>query len=117
MSSGYMLERLTADELARKCGDADITMGEVARRFGKRLVIIVTELDTGRDKRLTTETDPTLPVRVAVRMSMGVPGLMEPYLYSGHVYCDGGMTNDFPLDALSEGGRPVTYIIIYIHTS
>ena len=35
-------------------------------------------------------------------MSMGVPGLMEPVAYRGHVYCDGGMTNDFPIDALPE---------------
>ena len=23
--------------------------------------------------------------------------------YQGHVYCDGGMTNDFPMNALPEG--------------
>ena len=37
---------------------------------------------------------------------MGVPGVMEPLRYDGHVYCDGGMTNDFPLGALpNDGGR------------
>ena len=36
-------------------------------------------------------------------MSMGVPGIMEPLRYQGHVYCDGGMTNDFPMNALPEG--------------
>ena len=34
---------------------------------------------------------------------MGVPGIMEPLRYQGHVYCDGGMTNDFPMNALPEG--------------
>lgn len=29
------------------------------------------------------ETDPELPLRAAVRMSMGVPGLMEPFKYRG----------------------------------
>ena len=28
---------------------------------------------------------------------------MEPLRYQGHVYCDGGMTNDFPMNALPEG--------------
>jgi predicted acylesterase/phospholipase RssA len=78
----------------------DITMGEVLEIFGKRLVIIVTELDTGRERRLTPEADRDLPVRVAVRMSMGVPGLFEPFQYQGHVYVDGGMCNDFPMNAL-----------------
>lgn len=105
VNTGQLLERLIGDALANKCGEPDITLGQVARIFGKRLVIIVTELDSGREKRLTPESDPDLPVRVAVRMSMGVPGLMEPYLYNGHVYCDGGMMNDFPMDALPESGR------------
>ena len=33
-------------------------------------------------------------------MSMGIPGLFEPFGYEGHVYCDGGMINDFPMNAL-----------------
>ena len=50
---------------------------------GKRLVILACELDSGKERRFTPETDPELPVRVAVRMSMGVPGLMEPFKYGG----------------------------------
>ena len=91
--------------LRSKCGTADITLGQVRARYGKRLIIIVTELDSGRERRLTPESDPDLPLRVAVRMSMGVPGIMEPFRYQGHVYCDGGMTNDFPIGVLPEGGR------------
>ena len=52
---------------------------------GKRLVILACELDSGKERRFTPETDPELPVRVAVRMSMGVPGLMEPFKYGGAI--------------------------------
>jgi len=49
-------------------------------------------------------------------MSMGVPGIMEPLRYQGHVYCDGGMTNDFPMNALPEGpgrlGLMVRFIVL-----
>lgn len=31
-----------------QCGSADITMKQVLDRFGKRLIIVVTELDTGK---------------------------------------------------------------------
>merc|ERR1719201_3113845 len=96
---------MVGDAIRDKCGDADITLGQVKTRFGKRLVIIVSELDSGRERQLTPEDDAHLPLRVAVRMSMGVPGIMEPVRYQGHVYCDGGMTNDFPMNALPEGGR------------
>ena len=53
--------------------------------WGKRLVILACELDSGKERRFTPETDPELPVRVAVRMSMGVPGLMEPFKYGGAI--------------------------------
>ena len=103
INSGAMLETMVGDAIKAKCGDADITLGQVKKRFGKRLVIIVSELDSGRERQLTPEDDAHLPLRVAVRMSMGVPGIMEPLRYQGHVYCDGGMTNDFPMNALPEG--------------
>ena len=95
LNSGYILVTMIGEALRAKCGDADITLGEVQQRFGKRVVIVATELDPGRERQLTPEDDGALPLRVAVRMSMGVPGVMEPLRYDGHVYCDGGMTNDF----------------------
>lgn len=120
LNSGAVMEQLIGDalegaplaDLARARGIVmrDITLGEVLEVYGKRLVIIVTELDTGRERRLTPDvingrTDRHLPVRVAVRMSMGVPGLFEPFRYQGHVYCDGGMMNDFPMNALPNDGH------------
>jgi len=105
INSGAVLQDLIAEALESKVGDRNITLGQVKERFGKRLVVLVTALDTGRERQLTPETDPDLPVQVAVRMSGGVPGIMEPFRYEGHVYCDGGMCNDFPLNALPEGGR------------
>ena len=66
-------------------------------------MIVVTELTSGKERQLSPESHPDMPLRVAVRMSMGVPGLMEPMRYEGHLYCDGGMTNDFPMNALPEG--------------
>ena len=92
LNSGLVLEEMVGGALASKTGDADITLGEVQRRYGKRLVIIVTELTSGKERQLTPEAHPDLPLRMAVRMSMGVPGLMEPVRYNGHLYCDGGMT-------------------------
>ena len=103
---------MIGEALRAKCGDADITLGEVQQRFGKRVVIVATELDTGRERQLTPEDDGALPLRVAVRMSMGLPGVMEPLRYDGHVYCDGGMTNDeHPLGATPNDGGRLTRLV------
>mmetsp|Transcript_25360 Transcript_25360/g.69876 ORF Transcript_25360/g.69876 Transcript_25360/m.69876 type:complete len:415 (-) Transcript_25360:378-1622(-) len=88
-----------------KCCARDLTLGQVKEQYGKRVIILVTELDTGRERQLTPETDAELPLRIAVRMSMGVPGLIEPFRYGRHVYCDGGMCNDFPMNALPDDGH------------
>ena len=119
VNSGAVLEQLIGEALegapgadrarARGIAMRDITLGEVLEVFGKRLVLIVTELDTGRERRLTPDvingrTDKDLPVRIAVRMSMGVPGLFEPFRYQGHVYVDGGMCNDFPMNCEFRSG-------------
>lgn len=116
LNSGTCLEEMIGDALEAQCGSRDITMAEVQSRFGKRLVIIVTELDTGHERHLTPEDDPELPVRIAVRMSMGVPGMMEPLRYqrkdgSWHVYVDGGMTDDFPLNAVPDDGHRLGLMI------
>lgn len=96
LNTGTYLERAVGEALRSECGDADITMADVKRRFGKRLIFITTELDSGKERKLTPETDPDLPVRIGVRMSMGIPGVFEPYIYEGHAYCDGGMISGEP---------------------
>jgi hypothetical protein len=65
LNSGEVLEQMVGDALKAQCGDRDITLGGVQRRFGKRLVIVVAELDTGSERRLTPETDASLPLRIA----------------------------------------------------
>ena len=102
VNSGKVLEDLVGEALRTRTGSSDITLGGVRERYGKRLVLIAAELDSGKERRFTPESDPNLPVRVAVRMSMGIPGAFEPFAYQGHVYCDGGMINDFPITALPD---------------
>ena len=103
VNTGAYLEREIHRALHNQCGNGDITMGEVREIYGKRLVFITTELDSGKERRLTPESEPGLPVKVAVRMSMGIPGVFEPFAFEGHLYADGGMINDFPMKALPEG--------------
>lgn len=110
-NSGKALYDMAGDALERKTNDRDITFKQVLDRYKKRVVILVCELDSGKEVHLTPETHPDLPLRAAVRMSMGVPGLMEPFEYNGHYYCDGGMCNDFPMNALPDDGHRLGLMI------
>lgn len=104
LSSGRALERWMGQVLAEQTGDPNITMGQVLERYGKELVIVTTELDTGRERKLTPHSDPDLPVKAAVRMSAGIPIVFDVYAYQGHQYCDGGLVNNWPVDALPQDG-------------
>jgi predicted acylesterase/phospholipase RssA len=104
LSSGKYLEEWMGQVLAEQTGDPNITMSQVLERYGKELVIVTTELDTGRERKLTPHTDPDLPVKSAVRMSAGIPIVFDVYNYQGHQYCDGGLVNNWPVDALPQDG-------------
>lgn len=44
------------------------------------------------------KTHPTLPLSMAVRMSMSYPFFFVPFEYEGNLYVDGGMTNNYPIE-------------------
>ncbi|KAK4536467.1 hypothetical protein CDCA_CDCA08G2492 [Cyanidium caldarium] len=104
VSSGRRLERWMGQVLKTHTGDADITLGDVLQRYGKELIIVATELDTGRERKFNPHTDPQLPVKTAVRMSAGIPVVFDVYSYQGHQYADGGLVNNWPVDCLPRDG-------------
>ncbi|GJQ15536.1 hypothetical protein GpartN1_g7327.t1 [Galdieria partita] len=101
-SSGQKLEEFIGNVLAEKTGNPDITLKQLYEEYGKELICVATELDTLRERKFRYQTDPDLPVRRAVRMSSSVPIILEPIEYNGHLYVDGGLTNNFPVDELPD---------------
>ncbi|CAG2234026.1 unnamed protein product [Mytilus edulis] len=57
-----------------KTGDPDITFAEVYKKFGNELCIIITNVNTMSEEYCHVKTTPDMPVRLAVRMSMSIPG-------------------------------------------
>ncbi|WP_420630003.1 patatin-like phospholipase family protein [Candidatus Leptofilum sp.] len=83
------MERLIVDLL----GDLDI------RDLAIPFATVVTDLDLGeqvvlREGRLAT----------AVRASCSVPGFVTPVQMNGHCYCDGGVVDNLPVDAVRQLG-------------
>ncbi|GJM40929.1 MAG: hypothetical protein DHS20C20_12110 [Ardenticatenaceae bacterium] len=83
------MERLLVDML----GDLDI------RDLAIPFATVVTDLDLGeqvvlQEGRLAT----------AVRASCSVPGFITPVELDGHFYCDGGVADNLPVDAVRQLG-------------
>lgn len=89
--------------LEKFVGDKDITFQEVYEKFGNILIITGTNLSLWKPAYFSRDTEPDMPIRLAVRISMSVPIIFEPVIYKGMTFIDGGVLNNFPSDVLKTG--------------
>jgi predicted acylesterase/phospholipase RssA len=83
----------------RFLGRDDVTFRELAEATGCDLVINVANLDIVRTELLCAASTPDLSVIDALRMTTSVPCVFAPVLWNGHVYVDGGVLDNCPLEA------------------
>ncbi|XP_067648946.1 uncharacterized protein [Haliotis asinina] len=87
--------------LRRKTGSEDITFEQIRKKYGRELCVVVTNLNLMAAEYCHPKTTPDMPVRVAVRMSMSLPGLFTPVAYNQHgsedTYIDGGTLCNYPV--------------------
>jgi len=84
-----------------KTGNADFSINDLYRDFGIKLVIVGTDLNNCMTRYFyplsKCPLDGDIPIRLAVRISMGVPFLFEPILYKNNYHVDGGVLDNYPL--------------------
>ena len=74
------------------------TMNDLYNRTGKELLISTSNLDTYIPEYISYKSDPKIPVKEALLMSMAIPFCFETRKYNGQQYCDGGILGGFPMD-------------------
>ncbi|KAL8563991.1 hypothetical protein ACOMHN_025322 [Nucella lapillus] len=89
------------DKLKEKTGDADFTFHQLYQKKGTILCIIVTNLSQMTTEYCHPKTTPDMPIRMALRMSMAIPGLFSAMKYKRlgveDVYVDGGVLCNYPV--------------------
>jgi len=73
------------------------------RLTGREFVCNAACIATDSVLYMSRTTTPYMPVRDALCMSMCVPGYIEPFLYNGHEYVDGGVFCNYIADVFPEG--------------
>ncbi|MBA5606399.1 patatin-like phospholipase family protein [Duganella sp. FT3S] len=74
------------------------------RKLRRKLVIVATDLDTGKAVRFGTPGWDSMPISVAVQASSAVPGLFPPVEVDGHHFVDGALRKTMHASiALEEG--------------
>ncbi|XP_070210981.1 uncharacterized protein [Littorina saxatilis] len=79
----------------------DLCWLQLYQKYGKKLCIIVTNLNHMTTEYCHPKTTPDMPIRTALRMSMAIPGLFSAMKYKHHgtedVYVDGGVLCNYPI--------------------
>lgn len=68
----------------------------------KHLFIIASNISTGNADVFSAATTPDVPIWKAVRCSMSIPILFEPFLLEENFYVDGGIGWNYPIDLFDE---------------
>lgn len=91
-----------------------VTLGELRRHTGRRLLVAVTNEDLARPELFTPETHPDVRVVDAVLASMAIPFVWPQVVIDGFGYSDGGATWNHPVDALD--GPPESILGLRVDT-
>ncbi|XP_070541944.1 uncharacterized protein [Ptychodera flava] len=100
-NSGKNMLEWMGEKIEAKTGDKDITFKDLYSKYGKELCIVVTNVNQMDAEYCHVKTTPLMPIRIAVRMSVSIPAVLEPVRYGqGHstdLYVDGGLLVNFPI--------------------
>lgn len=77
--------------------EEDITLLELYKKTKKRLVIVVTCVNSWDPVYMDYQSHPSVPLYMALKMSMSVPFMVTPTEYDGELYTDGGCTDNYPI--------------------
>ncbi|XP_077864026.1 uncharacterized protein LOC144349247 [Saccoglossus kowalevskii] len=98
---GSKLYKWFGKKLEDKTGNKDITFKELYNHTGKELCITVTNVSRRTTEYCHMKTTPNMAVRMAVRMSMSIPGFYEAVQYKNgenvDIYVDSLVLLNYPL--------------------
>jgi predicted acylesterase/phospholipase RssA len=108
--TGNKLLRLLHAFLKEKGLKESITFRQVYEQTGRSFRTFVANLNTGELVTYSKELTPDYCITHATRASMSLPYYFQPFQcpQTGHLLCDGGIINNYPLSHLTEEERQET---------
>ncbi|XP_070532621.1 uncharacterized protein [Ptychodera flava] len=87
--------------LQETTGNANVTFKELYEKFGNELCVVVTNLNRMDTEYCHVKTTPNMQIRVALRMSISIPGLFQCVRHKNgseeDIYVDGGLLCNYPI--------------------
>ncbi|XP_061169991.1 uncharacterized protein LOC133179216, partial [Saccostrea echinata] len=98
----YTLYDYIGEIVEKKLGDKDATFEQLYKKLGKELCIVATNLNDMEETYFHPKTTPKMSLRKAVRMSISLPGIMQPIKHTDFgvesMYVDGGVLINYPIE-------------------
>ncbi|CAG5133968.1 unnamed protein product, partial [Candidula unifasciata] len=98
---GNRIYKWFGQRICDKTGDMDTTFKQVYERYHRELCVVVTNLNQMTTLYCHPKTTPDMPVRLAVRMSMSIPGMFKAVKHTLYgqtdIYVDGGVLCNYPI--------------------
>ena len=98
LNDGQLIVDIVEDVLTKSGVDTGTTFMELAKVFGKHLVIAATNVTQKRIEYMSVDTEPEMKLSTAIRMSTSIPILFTPVKYYNDLYVDSLIYNNFPVN-------------------
>jgi NTE family protein len=85
-------------------GYPKITLADIKRKYGRKIVVSVVNVTRKRLEYIDYKSHPDWPLVLAVRASMSIPGIFMPVEIDNCVYIDGGVLDNYPINAFHFDG-------------
>lgn len=97
---GDALTKVYGDIMEKYVGNRSITFGQIREIYGTTVIITSTDVGLESTVYYTPDTHPDMPVIEAGRESSSIPGFYCPVVKDGHMYVDGGVLDNYPIQKL-----------------
>jgi predicted acylesterase/phospholipase RssA len=115
IDSGGNMQAFVEEIVNFKLKRTHVTFMELAKITGKNLVICVANLTKQKEEYMDVDSQPSLDVVKAIRMSISLPFIFTPVIYNGNTYVDGALYETLPIGYISRFKDPLKDTIA-IHT-
>ena len=102
---GDYLLKYVRSLVKNKLGNPDATFQDLYDFNGKDLILIATNITKDKPVYFSRYLTPSMPISVIVRASMSLPFVYRPIIINNEIYCDGGISNNYPITVF-DGNYP-----------
>lgn len=102
---GDYLSKYIRNLIQAKLGNPDASFQDLYNTHSKDLIIIATNITKDKPVYFSRYLTPSMPISLIVRASMSLPFVYRPIIINNEIYCDGGISNNYPITVF-DGNYP-----------